>query len=155
MEKQESISPESIFLILEIVVFIAPLGLFTSEGFATVMGMSWSMTFNPLIFQLDTWIHPLKILYIPRVMYPYYMMRVYKEKTRLRTAFWCGLIGELFVVVYALFSSTGVFQDPQNVMVIGIPIPILLITGLLITMKYRVPDIVPKWLDDKDDNQEI
>jgi len=147
--ERAKISPESTFLILMILAFISPIGILIDGQRVDIYGIFWWVATSNWFFRISFGLDMFSIVYIPRFLYPYFIMRVYQGKMKLRTAFWFGLVGELYILILSLFRSSLVFEHPEDGILIGIPTPIMLILSLLIVKLVPIPEYTPQWLEKK------
>ncbi len=145
-------SSDQIRTLLGIVVMLAPYGiLFDSEAFI-IMGILVQFDIRPYgsFFVLGF----LDFLSVPslflRILFVHQVIRLYNGITTKKNTIILGIFSEMTTVFYGLFISFPVLFIPGfRYLIIGLPVPILLVTTLIL-VKYRKPPVrVPEWLAQK------
>ncbi|MGY5880466.1 MAG: hypothetical protein RTV31_09445 [Candidatus Thorarchaeota archaeon] len=146
-----SMKPSLTILItlLFIIAFFAPfnINIYPSDGFYSsiqIVGMSWQLTLTPYVdFMIDV---AFLLMYLPftffRIVFVYAIYKYYHGKTTRTRVIIAGLLGELQLPLIGLAIIPIIISNPYLTLMFSIPIPILLIVGLLILK------VVPRPLTD-------
>ena len=135
--------------LLFIIAFFAPfnINIYPSDGFYSsiqIVGMSWQLTLTPYVdFMIDV---AFLLMYLPftffRIAFVYAIYKYYHGKTTRTRVIIVGLLGELQLPLIGLAIIPIIISNPYLTLMFSIPIPILLIVGLLILK------VVPRPLTD-------
>ena len=146
-----SMKPSLTILItlLFIIALFAPsdINIYPSDGYYSsiqIIGMSWQLTLSPYVdFMIDV---AFLLMYLPftffRIVFVYTIYKYYHGKTTRTRVIIAGLLGELQLPLIGLAIIPIIISNPSLTVMFSIPIPILLIVGLLILK------VVPRPLTD-------
>ena len=152
-------APGTIGALIGVLAIFMPIGMITYDyGYAQVMAMTWIYFYYPIepgyflpnfIFDPFMLIASLPFA-VMRPVFAFMMMRAYQGKTTGRRALLSGLIAEiqfpLFFYGISLISFMA-YPYPASFPLL-VPIPILIIVGLIIVRAFP-PDATPtKWSEE-------
>jgi len=148
-----SMKPSLTILItlLFIIMLFAPsdINIYPSDGYYSsfqIIGMSWLLILSPYFSFIINF--TFFLVYIPftffKIVFIYYIYKYYRGKTTRRRVIITGFLGELQLPLIGLAIVPIILSNSYLTLMFSIPIPILLIVGLLILK------IVPRPLTDSD-----
>ncbi len=142
-------------LILLVVALVLPFGVLCDRIAGSMTAMTWSIPFRTDPPTVGWFIHVLPFATIlqslpftfPRLMVPYEVGRLYHQKTTRKRVFIFAILGDLSLAIYALLVTLPVLFTPfYPYVVIGIPLPFLVLTLWLLLKKYP-PKASDEWLE--------
>jgi hypothetical protein len=149
-----SMKPSLTILItlLFIIMLFAPsdINIYPSDGYYSsfqIIGMSWQLILSPYVsFMID---FTFLLVYLPftffRIVFIYYIYKYYHGKTTRTRVIIAGILGELQLPLIGLALIPIILSNPVLTVMLSIPIPILLIVGLLILRIVPRPLTVSDW----------
>ncbi len=138
--------------ILSIVVLIAPYGMIIDRVGSYIIAFFWTIH----IRNYDVVVSPLipidffSLLFLfSRIIFIYLFARLYHGKSTKKTVISVGVVIEYSLVFMAILQGSLVFAYPDwPYVMIGLPIPILLCSTLVILHYWPLPLQNDRWLDE-------
>jgi hypothetical protein len=157
---QMSVTPTFITTFMLVLAIFGPVAInvypyIGPSGIIALMGMVWQIPilgygfpfFGLSFFFIGLLISTLRLVYV------YMIYRYYREQTTRKRVVIAGILGELQMPLIGLAIIPIGFVDPMIAIMFSIPVPILLIVGLLILHLIQVPRPIDGWteLDESQD----
>ncbi|MFW9846125.1 MAG: hypothetical protein ACFFD6_05230 [Candidatus Thorarchaeota archaeon] len=158
-KRSRRFAPGAIGALLGVLAIFMPIGMMTYDyGYAQVMAMTWIYFYYPqdigypfLNFMFDPFMLFASLPYaFMRPVFAFMTMRAYQGKTTGRRALLSGLIAEvqLPLFFYGIFLVSFMMYPYPAYIPLLLPIPILIIVGLVILRAFP-PDARPtKWSEE-------
>ena len=154
------LTPTAITAVMIILAILGPIAfnIYPSagpSGIIYLIGMSWQITslvFASVMFSALFFLFILPFTFF-RLVYVYMIYRYFRGQTTKNRATIAGILGEIELPLIGLVLIPIGLVDPMIAVVISIPVPILLIVGLIIMQFIPIPQPIDGWkeLDETQD----
>ncbi len=156
-EKTISLSTRDLVTFLSILVVILPWGMLITQSEVVIEGFLFVIVLRPvdsyvsMIGGIDSLsLIVVLIFLLPRIFFTYMLVRLYQGQTTMKRVVSVGVIVEFEIVFWAVLQGSNVFIiSSWFYVMIGIPLPLLLLSVLYIMKRYPPESHDDSWLHDK------
>ena len=149
-DKKDPISIRDLMTYMSILILICPWGALIEQFEVAIEGFFWIIVLRPTNSYIDVF-SPLNIVVLifvlPRVLFAYMLVRLYQDRTRVKRVVSIGVIVEFEIVFWAILGGSNVLiYAAWPYVMIGVPLPILLLSALYILKHYPPEHHDDTWL---------